>query len=95
VRVSGSFESNNSGGLIAAARLGHGLIFVAEPLVAEALKSGALVPLLTEFLPAEYSIDALYRHREHLPLKARTFIDLVADHFRKAKWDASEKRDTE
>jgi DNA-binding transcriptional LysR family regulator len=73
VRVSGSLEANSVGGLLAAARLGNGLIFAPSSTVAEGLKSGALVPLLTEFLPTEYSVDALYPHREHLPLKVRAF----------------------
>ena len=43
-------------------------------LVASELKSGVLVPLLAEFLPEEYSLDALYPHRDHLPAKVRSFI---------------------
>jgi DNA-binding transcriptional LysR family regulator len=89
VRVSGNLESNSYGGLLAAARLGEGLIFGALPTVADDVKSGALVPLLTEFLPTEYSIDALYPHREHLPLKVRVFIDLVAKNVREANLDAA------
>jgi DNA-binding transcriptional LysR family regulator len=93
VRVSGSLETNSAGGLLAAARLGNGLIFVPSSTVAEDLKSGALVPLLTEFLPTEYSVDALYPHREHLPLKVRAFIDLVANNIRKAKPNAAVEQD--
>jgi hypothetical protein len=42
------------------------------------LRSGALVPILSDFLPKRFSIDAFYPHREHLPAKVRTFFDLVA-----------------
>jgi len=51
------------------------------------LKSGALVPVLSDFLPAQFSIDALYPHREHLPAKVRAFIDVVAKNFREIDWD--------
>jgi hypothetical protein len=55
--------------------------------LAEELKSGALVPLLSEFLSTEYSIDALYPNREHLPTKVRTFLEIVAKNFRQINWD--------
>jgi hypothetical protein len=46
------------------------------------LRSGALVPILGEFLPKQFSIEAFYPHREHLPAKVRTFIDLLVDDLR-------------
>ena len=57
------------------------------PIALENLKSGALVPVLSDFLPKQFSIDALYPHREHLPAKVRTFIDVVATNFREIDWD--------
>jgi len=39
-------------------------------------------------LPKQFSIDALYPHREHLPAKVRTFIDLLAKNFRQSDFDA-------
>lgn len=77
VRVSGNLETNSAEALRAAALLGQGLLLAPSLLVASELKSGALVPLLTEFLPEEYSLDALYPHRDHLPAKVRSFIDLI------------------
>jgi DNA-binding transcriptional LysR family regulator len=90
VRVSGDLESNSSVLLRAAAMLDEGLLYMPSPVVAEELKSGALLPILTEFLPEKYSIDALYPHREHLPAKVRSFIDLVAKNFREAAWQTAE-----
>jgi hypothetical protein len=40
------------------------------------------VPVLTEYLQAEYAINAIYPHRHHLSAKVRSFIDLLAKHFR-------------
>jgi hypothetical protein len=51
-------------------------------LVIDEIKSGRLVPILTEFLQAEYAINAIYPHRHHLSAKVRSFIDLLAKHFR-------------
>jgi hypothetical protein len=56
------------------------------PIVIDDLKSGLLVAVLSEFLPKEFSVDALYPHREHLPAKVRTFIDVVAKNFRQTDW---------
>ena len=56
-------------------------------MMADELKSGSLIPLLGEFLSSEYSIDALYPNREHLPTKVRTFIEIVAKNFKQINWD--------
>jgi hypothetical protein len=37
----------------------------------------------------QFSIDALYPHREHLPAKVRKFIDIVAKNFSQVDWDSS------
>jgi hypothetical protein len=37
---------------------------------------------LTEFLQTEHAISAIYPHRRHLSAKVRSFIDLLAKHFR-------------
>jgi DNA-binding transcriptional LysR family regulator len=87
VHVHGSFETNSIHGLRAAVTLGQGLVLAPGFLIAGELKSGALVPLLSEFLSTEYSIDALYPNREHLPTKVRTFIEIVAKDFRQMDWD--------
>jgi DNA-binding transcriptional LysR family regulator len=91
--VSGTLETNNCDFLRDAVLRGGGLWLAPSPVVSEHLKSGALVPLLTEFLPEKYSIDALYPHRDHVPVKVRSFIDLVAKNFREATWQAMEEID--
>ena len=78
VRVSGNFESNSVNALHAALLLGQGLTLVPSLVVADELKSGTLVPVLSEFLSEEFTMDALYPSREHLPAKVRSFIDLAA-----------------
>lgn len=87
VHVHGSFETNSVHGLKAATMLGQGLVLGPSFVMADELKSGSLVPLLGEFLSSEYSIDALYPNREHLPTKVRTFIEIVAKNFKQINWD--------
>jgi DNA-binding transcriptional LysR family regulator len=87
VQVSGTFETNSLNALRAALLHGQGLSLGPASIVAEELKSGALVPVLTEFVSEEFRIDALYPHREHLPAKVRSFIDLVVKNFRQIDWD--------
>jgi DNA-binding transcriptional LysR family regulator len=88
VKFSGNLETNSPIAFRAAALHGQGVIITPAPLVIDDLKSGALVAVLSDFLPKQFSIDALYPHREHLPAKVRTFIDVLARNFRQTDWDA-------
>ncbi len=87
VEVSGGLQTNSPDALRGAAVRGQGLIFAPVPFVVADLKSGALVSVLDEFLPRQFSVDALYPHREHLPAKVRAFIDLLVKNFRQMDWD--------
>lgn len=86
VRFSGNLETNSPIAFRAAALHGQGLIMTPAPIVIDDLKSGALIAVLSDFLPKQFSIDALYPHREHLPAKVRTFIDVLAKNFRQTDW---------
>lgn len=81
VRVSGTLETNNPDTLKGAALRGQGFIWAPTPMMVDELRSGALVPVLSDFLPHEYPIEAYYPNREHLPAKVRTFIDLLIKYF--------------
>lgn len=89
VPVSGNLETNSNNLLREAALLGHGVYYAPAFTVADDFESGALVPLLTEFQADPYSIDAVYPHRQHLPAKVRSFIDLAVSNFCAAKWHAA------
>ena len=60
----------------------------ASALVIDDLKAGVWVVVLSEFLPKQFSVDALYTHREHLPAKVRTLVGVVARNLREIDWDA-------
>ena len=81
VRITGNLRSNSAVALKAAAVQGQGLLLIPRFLVVEDLRAGRLVSLLTDLLPTELSVDALYPHRRHLSAKVRAFIDLLTRHF--------------
>jgi len=86
VRVSGKLETNSPDALRGAALRGQGLLLAPTPMMVRELRAGTLLPVLTDFLPHEHSIDALYPNRAHLPAKVRTFIDLLAKNFHHINW---------
>jgi DNA-binding transcriptional LysR family regulator len=94
VRLSGDLEANSGEVLRVAAVRGQGLIYVPVSLVASELKSGQLVPILTQFRPVELSINALYPHRRHVSAKVRSFIDLLVNDLRNANGMGVGSRDS-
>jgi DNA-binding transcriptional LysR family regulator len=87
VQMSGTLETNSFIAWRAAAVHGQGIIIAPGPLVFDDLRAGALVPILSEFLPQQFSVDALYPNREYLPAKVRALIDLLIKNFRQIDWD--------
>jgi DNA-binding transcriptional LysR family regulator len=91
VRVSGDLETNSIVALRQAAVLGQGLICAPLLMVKAELKARQLIPVLMQFMPFEFSIEAIYPTRRYVPAKVRTFIDFLAKHFQRSNWvDADE-----
>jgi DNA-binding transcriptional LysR family regulator len=82
VTVSGNLQANSDNALRLAAVHGQGLALAPTFLVADEIKSGRLLPILSRFLQTDHAINAIYPHRHHLSAKVRSFIDLLAKHFR-------------
>jgi DNA-binding transcriptional LysR family regulator len=87
VRISGNLEINSPIAFRMACVDGQGILIAPSPFLVDDLKSGAVVPILDEFLGQQFSIDSLYPHREHLPAKVRTFIDLLVKNLREIDFD--------
>jgi DNA-binding transcriptional LysR family regulator len=87
VQMSGTLETNSFIAFREAAIRGQGIILTPGPLVFDDLRAGTLVPILSEFLPKQFSVDALYPNREYLPAKVRALIDLLIKNFRQIDWD--------
>lgn len=77
VHVSGNLRTNSGEGLRLAAMHGQGLFLAPYPLVVDQLKSGELVPVLSNFSSFEFLINGYYPHRHYLSAKVRRFLDFV------------------
>lgn len=84
--VEGSLLTNSGPVLKIAAVAGMGLALMPEWSVARELESGRLVRLLPDhrisFTSFDNGVYAVYSPSRHLPVKARVFIDYLADVFR-------------
>ena len=64
--------------LLAAALAGQGLIYEPTFLVADAIRSGRLVPLLLDHPPVELAgVFAVYPSNRRPPAKIRAFVDFL------------------
>jgi DNA-binding transcriptional LysR family regulator len=82
VRVKGTLRTNNAEALRIAAIAGIGIFLAPSFLVAEDLAAGRVVPLLRDYRPVAFAINAIYPHRHHVTAKVRAFIDLAAERFK-------------
>jgi DNA-binding transcriptional LysR family regulator len=89
ISIRGNLTVNNIDSFRLAALLGQGLIQVPTFSVSEELKSGRLVPVLTSFLGPEMPVNAVYPHRQFVPLKVRRFIELLVKAFHDENWNTN------
>ena len=80
IRITGRFRSDNAGAILAAALAGVGIAGLPTFMLGDAIGSGALVPLLTDFPVAEQGLFAM-RPPGPPPAKTRAFIDALAARF--------------
>lgn len=83
VNVTGTLAANNGEVLREAAIQGLGLCFAPDFILGEALKTGALVPLLAEFEMPPLGIYAVFPPNRHLSAKVRSFIEFLAAELRR------------
>ncbi|MEX6724410.1 LysR family transcriptional regulator [Parapedomonas caeni] len=84
VAVSGRITANNGEVLRAAAINGEGIISGPSFIVAEDIKNGRLMPILTEFAAPAFGIYAVYPPNRHVSAKVRRLVD----HLKKTWGDA-------
>jgi DNA-binding transcriptional LysR family regulator len=78
---------SNSGDTCVAAALGHqGLVLQPTFLIADALRSGALVEVMPQYRAMELGIYALYPTRKHVVPKVRLLIDHLVQAFEQKAW---------
>jgi DNA-binding transcriptional LysR family regulator len=79
--VSGNLITNSAETLRLQTFAGLGLLLAPTFIAAEDVAAGRLVALMPKYRPLEFSINAVYPNRHHLPTKTRTFIDRLAEGF--------------
>ena len=78
VRVSGNVIASSGDTLRVIALAGHGVMLLPGFLLGDDLEAGRLVPILPDYRPVQFAINAVYPHRRHLSAKVRGFLDLLA-----------------
>ncbi|HIJ61306.1 MAG TPA: LysR family transcriptional regulator [Rhodospirillaceae bacterium] len=91
VEIKGRLRANNGDLLREAALAGIGLVRLPTFLCGRDLQAGRLVSLLTEYVPQDMAIHAVYPHNRHLSPKVRAFVDFLAGEFGpRPHWDLIE-----
>ncbi len=91
VRVSGPLMATNAEVLQAALLDGAGLGRMSSYMIADELRSGDLVPVLTDYAwREETNVYAVYPETRHLSPKVRAFIDYLVTHLRQPEdWEVA------
>jgi DNA-binding transcriptional LysR family regulator len=77
VKAAGSLRASSNELLKLAALQGQGVVLQPSFNVGEELRSGALVPLFTDYDAGALGIYVVYPHRKHQTAKVRSFIDTL------------------
>ncbi len=87
VAVKGSVTVNNAETLFELALLGVGLIRLSDIIVGAAIRSGRLVPVLTDVhQPEPLPLHAVYLPVRHRPPKVGALIDFLVEKFEHSPW---------
>ncbi len=78
-KITPRFSSNNGEIILDAAIAGHGIAYLPEFLVADALKSGKLVQVLTAFNRPDLPISIVYPSRKNISAALRALLDFKPD----------------
>lgn len=88
VPVSGRLRINDDEALSQAVLGGLGIALLPTFIVGQELQAGRLRAALSEYIPVERYVYAIYLPTHHLPAKVRAFIDFLRERFGPAPyWD--------
>lgn len=88
VPVSGRLRINDDEALSQAVLGGLGLALLPTFIIGRDIQAGRLRAVLSEYLPIEQHVHAIYLPTRHLPAKTRAFIDFLTARFGPAPyWD--------
>jgi DNA-binding transcriptional LysR family regulator len=78
-QIKGRLRANNGDTLRIAALQGLGLVNLPTFFVGGDLQAGTLVSVLSDYMPQDAGIYAVYPHSRHLLPKVRAFVDFLAE----------------
>lgn len=81
VRVTGTFTTTSSEVISQWAVAGKGVALLALWDIQDHLKTGKLRECLSDYWCDVIELYAVFVHRQHLPLRIRTFVDFIANEF--------------
>jgi len=88
IKTSTNLNVNNGDALRQAALVGHGIVYLPSFLVADDVRAGRLIPLLTRHTQHETNLLAVYPASRHVSPKVRAMIDwLVEELGPEPEWD--------
>ncbi|MGF6572626.1 DNA-binding transcriptional LysR family regulator [Paraburkholderia sp. GAS333] len=83
VEVHGPLRANNGDLIRDAAVAGLGIVRLPDFIVADALRSGQLMPVLEDFLPGATSVYAVYPQHRQSSVTIRAFVEFLRAQLRK------------
>jgi DNA-binding transcriptional LysR family regulator len=81
IRVSGNLVTSSVDVFRLMLLDGGGIALAAAFIAENDFRTGALVPLLPQYRPVAFAINAIYPHRRHLAATVRRFIDMLVERF--------------
>lgn len=94
VRVQSRLSAGNGEALRILALAGLGLVYLPTFFVGDDIRSGALVPVLEQYVPQDSALYGVYPHGRHLSAKVRAFLDFLSASFGpEPPWDQPLKDD--
>lgn len=91
VRATGNLRVNDDDALAAAVVQGLGLALLPTFLIGDELQSGRLRAALSQYIPLERHIYAVYLANRHVSAKVRAFIDFLLERFEpEPYWDRAD-----
>ena len=80
MEVSGTMTANEIEGVVALARAGVGVAQIPGHEALAYIQSGELEPVLLDYVSIDRSIYLCFPHSEHIPPRARVFVDFIVEH---------------
>ena len=81
VEVKGNFQANNSDAVRQMALAGAGIMALPKWMSHPYIENGDLEPILTEYTPQGFPIQAVYPQNRYVPSKVRSFVGFMQQSF--------------